>query len=144
MATGDYLGDLRAVDHRLESGPALRRMKGFLAALLSRIPTDVAFEAVTELPDGLAMRRPERSRDVSLNAFLADFHRRGGLGPYETAGDLEGAVLHEARVAMRLVDEMLPGATVHRLHEALPEPLRILAAPTPGTAAGSETTEGRR
>lgn len=125
MATGDYFGDLRQVDHLLEPGPALEVLRAATLTLAEHVPPGLAQEMARLLPDELkdAARRASRMHPGPLSDFVEWFRRRADLDRDD--------ILHETAIAVGVVAEMLPPYTVEEIRKALPEEYGVLFGPGP-------------
>lgn len=125
MATGDYFGDLREVDHLLEAGPALEVLRAATTTLAEHVPPALREELQRLLPDELRGAAGDAGRVVpgSLTRFADRFRDRAGLEREE--------ILHETAIAVGVVAEMLPAETVDAIRKALPEEYGALFGPGP-------------
>ena len=120
MATGDYFGDLREVDHLLESGPALEALRAATTTLAEHVPPALQEEMERLLPDELREAARDAGRVVpgSLSRFADRFRERASMERED--------ILHEAAIAVGVVAEMLPAETVDAIREALPGEYGVL------------------
>ncbi len=120
MALRDERADLPQRGGPLEVGPGLRVLQAVVDTLLDGAPPELAVELREELPDPLrgATRPYNAEAPVSVDEFLDRFRQRSGL-PSED-------LLHEAQIAVRLVDGMLPAETFADLRASLPAEFGVL------------------
>lgn len=107
-------------DTILEQGPAIRTLRAIVDTLLDGAPPELAVQVRTELPDLLkAAARPyDAEAPASVEELLERFRVRARLPP--------GDVLHEAQIAVGLVEEMLLPETHRDLRASFPDEFGIL------------------
>lgn len=114
------LGDTPQHENALETGPALRIMQATVDSLLDGAPPELATELRQELPDPLkgATRPYNEEAPATVAEFLDRFKQRTGL-PDE-------GLLHEAQIAVGMVEEMLSGEGVTDLRASFPAEFSVL------------------
>lgn len=120
MATRDDRADLPQRGGPLEVGPGLRVLQAIVDTLLDGAPPELAVELREELPDPLrgATRPYNAEAPVNVDEFLERFRRRAHL-PSE-------GLLHEAQIAIGVVEGMLPSEAFGDLRASLPAEFSVL------------------
>ena len=115
----DPRGDLPQHDV-FEPGPGLRAMQAMVDTLLDGAPPELAADMREELPDPLkgSVRPYNAEAPASVGDLLDRFRQRADL----TGDD----VLHEAKVAVRLLGQMLTDETFGDLRGSFPPEFGVL------------------
>ena len=107
-------------DGTLDAGPGLHVLQAVVDTLMDGAPPELAAELRDELPDPLrgATRAYNAEAPATVQEFLDRFRSRAGL-PRE-------GLLHEAQIAVALVQRMLTAEAAGDLQASLPPAFDVL------------------